>query len=193
MADEEKQEQKPQEAESAAAPEAKGGSKIMKFLPYIIIVLVVAAASVGGIALAQLMAGPRVEPEQVTEEETGPKDFDAFLDAKVDESKTWVKELTPVVANLDEPGVTRYVRATIAIEFSADMDQVRGEVYVDDKSSILIDWLNTYLAGLSLEEVRGTNNLERIKQEVRDHFNELLFPDSKPYVIRILLKEFAVQ
>lgn len=189
MAEEEKNEQKQQEA--APTEETKGGSAMKKLLPYFIIAGVVLTASVGGFALAQLLAGPTIEPEQP--EETTAQNFDDFLDAKVDESKTWVHELTPVVANLDEPGVTRYVRATIAIEFSADMDPVRGQTYVEEKSSILIDWLNTYLAGLSLEQVRGTNNLERIKQEVRDHFNELLFPDTKPYVVRILLKEFAVQ
>jgi flagellar basal body-associated protein FliL len=66
-------------------------------------------------------------------------------------------------------------------------------VFLDEKKVILQDWLTTYLAGLSLENVRGTKNLTRIKNEIRDQFNRLLFESEKPYVERILIKEFAVQ
>jgi flagellar basal body-associated protein FliL len=58
---------------------------------------------------------------------------------------------------------------------------------------LLRDWLTTYFAGLSLEDVRGSRNLNRIKRDVQDQFNELLFPGTKPFVRQVLFREFAVQ
>lgn len=188
MADEQKNEQQKSSNEEKSKGQSPG---IKKFLPIIIMVVVVLIAAAGGIVLAQMLVGPRIEPEPVAEDPR-PKNFEEFLE-KMPAEQPWTFELSPVVANLDEPGVTRYVRSTIVIELNAEMEQAMGELFLEQKKTLLTDWLNTYLAGLSLERVRGTNNLSRIKQEIRDNFNELLFPDSKPYVKRILLKEFAVQ
>jgi hypothetical protein len=53
--------------------------------------------------------------------------------------------------------------------------------------------MTTYFAGLSLEDVRGSRNLTRIKEEVQDQFNNILFPNTRPYIQRVLFKEFAIQ
>ena len=89
--------------------------------------------------------------------------------------------------------MTRYVRVTVTLEMSSKLDRGKGEKYLEERNLILRDWLTTYFAGLSLEDVRGTRNLEKIKRQVQDQFNEILFPDGIPYVQRILFKEFAVQ
>ncbi len=105
----------------------------------------------------------------------------------------WFFELDAVLANLDEPGVTRFLRASITIQFTKEYDVAVGGPLVNEKKMILRDWLTTYFAGLSIEDVRGTMSLARIKNQIRDQFNEMLFPDSKPLVHAIILKEFAVQ
>jgi len=105
----------------------------------------------------------------------------------------WVFELEPVIANLDEPGVTRYVRVTLLLEMNPAFDQDKGTEMLEEKKSLLRDWLTIYLAGCTLEETRGSKNLVRIKAEIRDAFNDYLFKNSKPMVESILLKEFAVQ
>jgi flagellar basal body-associated protein FliL len=105
----------------------------------------------------------------------------------------WVFELEPVIANLDEPGVTRYVRVTLILEMSPAFDQEKGMAMLEEKKALLRDWLTIYLAGCTLEETRGSKNLVRIKAEIRDAFNDYLFKNSKPMVESILLKEFAVQ
>ena len=105
----------------------------------------------------------------------------------------WFFELEAVLANLDEPGVTRFLRASITIQFTKEYDAAVGGPLVNEKKMILRDWLTTYFAGLSIEDVRGTMSLARIKNQIRDQFNEMLFPDSKPLVHAIILKEFAVQ
>jgi flagellar basal body-associated protein FliL len=105
----------------------------------------------------------------------------------------WFYELDAVMANLDEPGVTRFLRASITIQFTKDYDVAVGGPLVHEKKMILRDWLTTYFAGLGIEDVRGTMSLARIKNQIRDQFNEMLFPNSKPLVHAIILKEFAVQ
>jgi flagellar basal body-associated protein FliL len=111
----------------------------------------------------------------------------------VETADGWFFELDPVLANLDEPGVTRFLRAAITIQFTQEFEVSTGGPLVNEKKMILRDWLTTYFAGLSLEDVRGTMSLARIKNQIRDQFNEMLFPDSKPLVHAIILKEFAVQ
>ncbi|MDO8303730.1 MAG: flagellar basal body-associated FliL family protein [Sedimentisphaerales bacterium] len=105
----------------------------------------------------------------------------------------WSFEIEPVIANLDEPGVTRYVRVTIILEMNSEFDQEKGTAMLEEKKALLRDWLTIYLAGCTIEEARGSKNLVRIKAEVRDAFNDYLFKNSKPMVESILFKEFAIQ
>jgi flagellar basal body-associated protein FliL len=105
----------------------------------------------------------------------------------------WYYDLEPVVANLDEPGVTRYVRATLTLEIAPDVDERKGIAFIEEKKPLLKNWLTIYLASLNLESIRGDRNLKRVQSQMLDGFNERLFPDAKPQVKHILFKEFAVQ
>ena len=205
MADEkEKKEQEPKkepEAKEDEKPKAES-EKASSFglFTWLILGAIVMAGFAGGFALAQLLAGDGSDPTQQTEADgteagTTPEEAvinDLLVDKPQDE-KLWPFDLEPVIANLDEPGVTRYARVTITLQLSPQMNLEKGSPFLDEKKPILRDWLTTYIAGLSLERVRGTRNLARIKKEVRDSFNELLFPQSKPFINDILFKEFAVQ
>lgn len=190
---EQKEKQEPKETAAKAKDKSKETSGFSLFT-WLILAAIIVAGAAGGFALSQLIAGPvqaDTDPEAQQTEEVNT--FEQLLAKTGENDKYWSYDLEPVVANLDEPGVTRYVRATITLELSPEIAQEAGEVFLEEKKPVLVDWLTTYLAGLSLERVRGTSNLSRIKKEIRDHFNEMLFPESKPFVHRILFKEFAVQ
>jgi flagellar basal body-associated protein FliL len=155
---------------------------------------VIAAGSTGGFALSQLMGGQ--EPDNPVSVEKAEKKKDAenaLLAAQQGQSSWSYDKIEPVLANLDEPGVTRYVRVTVTLEMSPDMDKAKGEEFLTARQMVLRDWMTTYFAGLSLEDCRGTRNLSRIKKEVVENFNKILFPDSRPFVESVLFKEFAVQ
>ncbi|HIJ67086.1 MAG TPA: flagellar basal body-associated FliL family protein [Planctomycetes bacterium] len=203
MADEEEKKaqettEQPQAEQEQNTRDKGGKASGLKLFTWLILVAVVAAGFAGGFALAQLLAGS--ETPSSTEAEQNRDDVntennsagDLLIDKPTDE-KLWSFELEPVIANLDEPGVTRYARVTITLQLSPQMDQEKGSLFLEEKKAILRDWLTTYIAGLNLERVRGTSNLGRIKKELRDSFNELLFPQSKPFINNILFKEFAVQ
>ncbi len=208
--DKEKKEQEPKkEPEEKKESEAKKGEKpnaeskkasSFGLFTWLILGAIVMAGFAGGFALAQLLAGDDTEPASQTQADgtradTTPQDaaINDFLIDKPQDEKLWPFDLEPVIANLDEPGVTRYARVTITLQLSPQMNREKGSPFLEEKKPILRDWLTTYIAGLSLERVRGTRNLARIKKEVRDSFNELLFPQSKPFINDILFKEFAVQ
>jgi flagellar basal body-associated protein FliL len=110
-----------------------------------------------------------------------------------DSQKTWYYHLEPVVANLDVPDVTRYVRVSLTLEISPEVSEKKGVAFIDERKPILTNWLTIYLSSLSLEDIRGDRNLKRIQSQVLDTFNEKLFPNSKPQIKCVLFKEFAVQ
>ncbi|MEN6309371.1 MAG: flagellar basal body-associated FliL family protein [Anaerohalosphaeraceae bacterium] len=185
MADEkEKQPDKPNE---------QSAGKKMGLFVWLILGAVVLAGATGGFALSQLLGSPAVVAEDT--EKTLAEQPEIFTpEAANPGQKTWIyPNLEPIVANLDEPGVTRFVRVSVMLEMSPQMDPVKGLEFLDEKKVTLQDWMTTYFAGLTLEDVRGTRSLNRIKREIQDQVNQLLFGQEKPYVERVLFKEFAVQ
>ena len=211
------------QAETTKSEEKKtdikpAGSKLM---PIIIIAVVVIVCLGGGFLIGRMiLSGPASAKAASTGEETPAKESHAEKPKEKEKEKTkekekgkegekghskeqaktpsdgttpWVFELEPVIANLDEPGVTRYVRVTLILEMNPAFDQGKGTAMLEEKKALLRDWLTIYLAGCTLEETRGSKNLVRIKAEIRDAYNDYLFKNSKPMVESILLKEFAVQ
>jgi len=105
----------------------------------------------------------------------------------------WFVELEPVVSNLDEPGVTRYVRATLILEMSGDADYEVNNAILEEKKATVRNWVTIYLAGCTLDDIRGRKNLIRIQSEIKDSLNDMLYKDSKGLVNKILFKEFQIQ
>ena len=184
---------KEEEKEKQEKTEGKASGR--GILPWIIMFVVVVLCAGAGFTLGRLFAGSRTpqapgasEQDQSTQVEN--------LQAKGsagDSQKTWYFNLDPVVANLDVADVTRYVRASLILEVSSEMDEKKGRAFLDEKKPILTNWLTVYLASLGLDDIRGESSLKRVQSQILDVFNEKLFPDSKPKIKRILFKEFAVQ
>ncbi|MGA2677973.1 MAG: flagellar basal body-associated FliL family protein [Sedimentisphaerales bacterium] len=197
-------------------------SKSRSFLPFIIIGVIVLVAAGVGIGLGRLLASSS-KPASAEEAEKGKEATAEKSAAKpaaekgeksksekpageksksessksekntVKEGEPWYYNLDPVVANLDEPGATRYIRTAFTLEMSPDISAEKGIALLDQKKPLIANLLTIYLAGLNIETTRGDKNLKRIQSELCDTFNEQLFPESKPMVKRILIKEFAVQ
>jgi flagellar basal body-associated protein FliL len=199
MADE-KVEAKPQEnpADNPAGSQAdkpaekgKGGS----IVPWIIIAAVVVVAAVAGLVLGRLLTSAKPQPAASAPSTNQPPAAEQLKPDKPGAAKedVWYFDLEPVVANLDEPGATRYVRAAFTLEMSAEISAEKGTAFLQQKKPLLTNLLTIYLAGLNIEATRGDKNLKRIQSDICDTFNERLFPDGKHLIKRILIKEFAVQ
>lgn len=183
MADEEEKEDKKE------APEKSAGGKT-GIITWIIIAVSVSLLSGSGFFLGRLMAGSGSPKEG----EAAQEEAQTTEEESTDSQDNWFCDLDPVVANLNVPGATRYVRASITMEMDGELIEVDSEELLNSKKPLLRNWLAVYLAGLSIEDARGDRNLKRIQLEILDSFNEILFPDSKPLVKQILFKEgFAIQ
>jgi len=198
---EEQEEQEGQEGkEEQKKPKAEKSDKkslIARFLPWIILFVVVLICAGAGLSVGRLFAGSgtpeAAESDSGSDASAQIEDLKADNGSAEDSAKVWYYDLDPVVANLNEPTVTRYVRASLILEMSADMDVKKGTVFLDKKKPILINWLTVYLSSLGLEDIRGDNNLRSIQSHIRDSFNEKLFPDSQSQIKQVLIKEFPVQ
>lgn len=185
--------------EQQEAEAEKDGKKsfIGRFLPWIIMGAVVAVSAGAGFGLGRLLAGPGAPPASEADPQADQTDETQDLSpdegSAGDSDKVWYYDLDPVIANLNEPGVSRYVRASFTLEMSAETDQKKGAAFLDEKKPILTDMLFVYLSGLSLRDVQGDKNLKSVQSRIRELFNERLFPDSKPQIKRVLIKEFPVQ
>ena len=195
-----KEQEGQEEQEEQKDPKAEKSDKkslIARFLPWIIIFVVVLICAGAGLSVGRLFAGSRTPEADESGSESGAsaqtEDLKANNDSAEGSGKVWYYDLDPVVANLNEPSVTRYVRASLTLEMSSDMDVKKGTAFLDEKKPILVNWLNVYLSSLGLEDIRGDKNLRSIQSHVCDAFNEKLFPDSKPQIKQILIKEFPVQ
>jgi len=199
MADE-KIEQKATEnvADAPAKPGADTPAEKNKgnsIFPWMIIAAVVLVAAGAGLGLGLLFAGSSGPEAPAPPQNQAPVAEQATQSSvpTAAAENSWYFDLDPVVANLNEPGATRYVRAALTLEMSGELAVDKGTALLEQKKPLLTNLLTIYLAGLDIESTRGDKNLKRIQFEICDTFNERLFPDSKPLIKGILIKEFAVQ
>jgi flagellar basal body-associated protein FliL len=189
---ENKEEKGEKESQKSEGIEKK--SFVARFLPKIIMAAVVLVFAGAGFTLGRIFAGSSV-PQSNESFANGPSPDLANIQANGSEEDlpSWYYNLEPVIANLNVADVTRYVKASLILEVSSEVDEKKGTAFLDEKKPVLTNWLNVYLASLGLDDIRGDSNLKRIQSQILDAFNEKLFPDSKPMIKHILFKEFAVQ
>ena len=167
-------------------------SFIDRFLPGIIIGLIAVSFAGAGFTVGRIFGGSSTAQTPGTSENGQNYDSKA-KDSEDSEKNSWYYHMAPVIANLNVSDVTRYVKTSLILEISDEVDQKKFTAYLDEKQPILTNWLTVYLASLGLDDIRGDNNLKSIQAHILDAFNEKLFPDSKPQIKHILFKEFAVQ
>ena len=197
MADEDdaKQQETQEKQKTTKTESSDKKSLVGRFLPWIIMAVVVVLFVGAGLTLGRMFAGSSTPqtPGASEQDQSAQEDNLEAKGSAADTQKTWYYDLDPVVANLNVTDVTRYVRASLTLEVSSEVDEKKGSAFFDEKKPILTNWLTVYLASLGLEDIRGDSNLKHIQSQVLDAFNEKLFPDSKPKIKRILFKQFAVQ
>jgi len=145
---------------------------------------IVALAAAAGYGTGTLIsrgtaATPEPQPAEKAQADTG------------EQTQFQYKDFETITVNLDEPRLARYARATITVAVLPD-DFEEVSALIDNKMPVLRDWLTVYLASCTLDDVRGSANLNRIRREILDAFNQQLWPDQKPKIHDVLFKEFTV-
>jgi flagellar basal body-associated protein FliL len=149
---------------------AKGG-------PGWIVMIVVALVAVGaGFAVPRMfLAGGAAKPP---EKESKKPAIVPFGDA--------------LVVNLGEERLTRYLRVKIILVVDGN-DEKKIADHIQKQKAYLKSWLISFLSDQSVQEVSRAAGVNRIRREIRDQFNAMLFPDGSEKVLDVLFDEFQVQ
>ena len=97
-----------------------------------------------------------------------------------------------VVVNLGEDRLNRFLRVKIMCAIDEAETKEITELLTTQKA-FLKSWLIGYLSDQSTQEVTRKVGVNRIRREIRDQFNAMLFPEGEEKIIDILFDEFVVQ
>jgi flagellar basal body-associated protein FliL len=95
------------------------------------------------------------------------------------------------IVNLSDARATRYLRVKMLLA----VDEPRAsevEGLLTTQKPFLKSWLIGYLADQSLKDVERSG-VNRVRREVRDRFNEMLYPDGEERILDVLFDEYVVQ
>lgn len=152
----------------APAPKKKGG--------WIVLVLVALLAGGSGFAVPHFLAHDTHSQKPVVEHEAKQPAVMPFGD---------------VVVNLGEDRLNRYLRIKILLVIDGSQEKVITE-HFNKQKAYLKSWLIGFLSDLSLQEVSRAAGVNRLRREIRDQFNAMLWPDGRELIYEVLFDEFVV-
>lgn len=160
---------------------------------WILIALIVTVCSAGGGVAANIFLSPSSTPSEASENEAPGEDIidKDGGETKIPEDFAYY-EFESLTANLNVQRMDRYVNATIVLAFASDNKDEITEM-LEKKMVMLRSWIRIFLAGHTLEQIKGNKNMIRIQREIANAFNEQLWPNQKPRINHVLFKEFAIQ
>jgi flagellar basal body-associated protein FliL len=158
--------------ETAPAPKKKGG------LTWWLLVLFLSLLAVGGgFALPLLLLGGGGKHGTPRHQEPRESALVPFGDT---------------VVNLGTEGLARYLRVRLILVVDSTQEKTVTDLVAKQKP-FLKSWLISYLADQTLQEVTGAAGVNRIRREVCDQFNAILFPNEAARIHDVLFDEFVVQ
>ena len=163
--------------EEQAEPKARSG--MLMRLGMLVVVLGVGAG--GGYAVNHFLHGAPPTPDQAqaeAPEDPGAKEF-VYIDFE------------SVTVTLNTPQKDRFIRTGITLAVRKKNEQALNEM-LKKKKPVLNDKLITYMSSLTLDDVGDAKNLNKIRREILEAFNGILWPDEEPLIHHLLFKEFAV-
>jgi flagellar protein FliL len=97
-----------------------------------------------------------------------------------------------VVVNLGDEKFNRYLRVKLMIAVDeADSREVTETI--TKQKAFLKSWLICHLSDQSSQEVSRRLNVNRIRREVCDQFNVMLYPNGEGKIVDILFDMFVIQ
>ena len=159
-----------------AAPKKKGKKGLI-----LLLLMAILAAGSGG-ALPWVMAA---------------KHHDAHAVEKKKKSEPPVVKNTAilfgdVVVNLSDERVSKYLRVKLMVAID-ESDSKEVTELLNKQKPFMKSWLIGHLADLTSQEVNRKIGVNRIRREIRDQFNAMMYPNGEEKIIEILFDEFVVQ
>ena len=170
-------------SEGEKGGKAKGSGRILR------LVLPAGVVVVGALAGFLVSIMGRSAPRQAA---AGPDERQREQQPPANEQKYRYYDLDPIIVNLNEPRLTRYIRAKLRLAISTD-DYKAAEETIERRMSDVRNWLIIYLADCSIEDVRGAAKLNRILRDIQDTLNQRLWPGGRPLIVRVDYDEWVIQ
>jgi flagellar basal body-associated protein FliL len=194
-----KKEEKKEEQDKPEAAEKK--SKFAGMLPWLIPVGAAVLFIVFGFAAGRLF-GTRGKAQNVSAAEANnPPEVQVAHESKegkegkegTAKGGTWYHDTEAVIVNLNEPGVSRYVRMSLTLELGNGLAEAEGKPFLEQRKPLLKHWLTLFLSNQTIDDIRGEKNLRQIQNKIMDIFNQGLWPDAKPRIVGVYFKEYSIQ
>jgi len=173
-------EQEADEADASSAGAGKGNLLVM----LLVVLMSVAGGVLTPFVVSQLNAG---QTDSGKQEETKEK-------AAVPDPEEEVEYIPfgEVTVNLDEARFSRFLKIDFSLQVPKSQ-RVEIEAEVKAKDVVFKNWLQVHLAEKSTEDLQGTFGRNKVRREMQDYFNEVLFEDGIERVQDVLFNEFFVQ
>ncbi|MEX2287349.1 MAG: flagellar basal body-associated FliL family protein [Planctomycetaceae bacterium] len=97
-----------------------------------------------------------------------------------------------VVVNLDEGRLNRYLRLNITLAVDKRQEPEITSL-IESRKVILKNWLITYLSDKDMDDIRGAAGQNRLRREINEYFNSVLFQDGFDRIRNVLFEDFNVQ
>lgn len=97
-----------------------------------------------------------------------------------------------VVVNLDEARLSRYLRTSITLQVDKSKKE-EIEKLIEARKAILKNWMIGFLADMDMDQIRGAAGQNRIRRQIQDHLNTVLFDDGYDRIHDVLFEEFNIQ
>lgn len=101
-------------------------------------------------------------------------------------------EFDEITVNLSEPRFSKFLKMNFSLQVGkSQLEEVQK--LVDDREVVLKNWIQINLSEKTTEDINGKFGRNRIRREMLDYFNEVLFDDGVERVQDVLFSEFFVQ
>lgn len=144
----------------------------------------------GVVALVALAAGA-FAPSFLGKKD-GKHDKDHAAEAKKKGDDRIIISFGEKVVNLRTPNHSRLLKIKILLVVDKAEEKAFKEV-LDKKKPFLNNAVISYLADRSLDEIKGTAGINRVRRELLDQFNSLLYPDGEEKIRDLLFEDFVSQ
>jgi len=170
--------------------QSRGGALLSWLMPVLAAVL----CAGGGFAAGRLF-GASGNTQNVSaaespsvEAEVNPQNVD---DADAD--PVWFFDMESIVANLNEPGGTRYVRVGLTLGIGRGLKEKEGQPLLERKLPFLKNWLTLFMANQTVNDVTGEANLRKVQDQITDAFNKGVFGNGQSHIKQVYFKELSIQ
>ncbi len=175
------------------------GALLGNLVPIIVILVVLAIGGAGGFAVAKMVfsspqsAQAGEAPGEGDTEEADEAESTQDADAEGDTTPTFTYfEFEPILVNLNDPRQARHMQLTIHLGINSEVFE-EASARIEQMTLDLRDWLIVHLSGYRIEEVAGDVNKIRLKRRILNAFNDILWPEEKPLIDKIIFTEATVR